>query len=208
MEENNTNSTDNSTENTKPKTSKSILTDLEDEYKFTTDEYIILHLFYITHCMSNSASNKCKSLIDYGWTKNNIVDSGAKNELQKIFDIENTSQFDISGDNKSEKSLDALKNKYNLLPSKLDKDFIQEKGFIESNKNDNGYVCLFKHIRNCLAHGRYKLVYSKDNVKMVIMEDKNSDNKITARLVLKLDTLIGFIHTIDKNNLLESELSL
>ena len=38
-------------------------------------------------------------------------------------------------------------------------------------------MCLFDHIRNCLAHGRYILRINSNGEKMFIFEDKNPNSK-------------------------------
>lgn len=45
------------------------------------------------------------------------------------------------------------------------------------------------------------LKYSSNNEKMIVFQDDNSDN-VTARMVIKLQTLIDLIFAIDKNKLI------
>ena len=56
--------------------------------------------------------------------------------------------------------------------------------------DSNSYLRLFRHIRNCLAHGRFIAIDDAQSHKTnLIMEDKDNLN-YTARMVLSLDTVI------------------
>ena len=86
----------------------------------------------------------------------------------------------------------------------MDKDFIREIG-VMTNCTDNHYYSLFSHIRNCLAHGRFVLKKNKNKERILILEDKTpgKGGKITARIIIKLNTIFKIISIIDKNDILK-----
>ena len=76
-----------------------------------------------------------------------------------------------------------------------------ERAVIGITKEQNKLLKLFYRIRNSLAHGNFLLKYSSAKEKMVVLQDNNKDN-VTARMVLKLSTLLSFVDTVDKNSLI------
>lgn len=58
---------------------------------------------------------------------------------------------------------------------------------------------LLMHIRNSLAHGRFNIAGSEKDP-FIIMEDINSNNNCSARLVIKLKTLIKWTNMFEKRN--------
>ena len=64
--------------------------------------------------------------------------------------------------------------------------------FVDSCKNV--FNSIFRHIRNSFAHGRF-FVYRKDNNDYIFMEDTYK-NKVTSRIVVKVETLIKWIDLI------------
>ena len=157
--------------------------------------------FILHTALQKVAEKKQKNLVNYGWKNNDIDNSDAKNQLKEFLDIKKSPFYY----KKSIESLSTICKQNGLNYSNLDRNFNHEKGVMKLYQDNNYYFSLFRHIRNCLAHGCYKLVYNKDNVKMFIMEDKKG-KEITARFVFKLSTLLNFVHIIDKNNTLKSRL--
>ena len=93
-----------------------------------------------------------------------------------------------------------LLTKCNLEDGQLT-DFDTERVVIGKTTESNKYLKLFYRIRNGLAHGRFILKYSSDNQKMIIIQDNDTYN-VTARIVLKLSTLLSFVEQIDLNGLI------
>ncbi len=63
----------------------------------------------------------------------------------------------------------------------------------EGNKTESRMCCLFRHIRNSLAHNRTYI--HKD---MVLFEDFNNNNKKTASIFIKIRTLLDWIDVVEK----------
>ena len=71
----------------------------------------------------------------------------------------------------------------------------------KTTQEGNKYTKLFYRIRNGFAHGRFALKYDSNHIKMVVIQDWDTKN-VTGRIVLKLQTLLDFIETVDRNNII------
>lgn len=179
---------------------KSILYGLKDEYTLTKEEYYLIHVFFVTNCMVNDFTSKSRDFKIYGWKDNNTNHKPLSDTLEKVLPIKNNTSYIVTREN----NLKELFSKFNLTDYPLS-DLTTERFVItpeDKTKNDNSYLILFLRIRNGLAHGNYKLVYSKFSEKMVIIQNRNKNN-VTARIVLKLSTIINLIKAIDKNRLIK-----
>lgn len=175
----------------------------ENDYALKQDEYYLLYKFFVTYSVCPNQSFQTKSYIDYGWDTNNI--ECYMNEKRKDTDLGATLKRYL--DLRSKKFVftekDDLKVLFSLngLPDNLLPDYDTERAVIGITNVSNKYNKLFYRIRNCLAHGKFILKYSSHNEKMMIFQDNDKDN-VTARIVLKLKTLIDLICAIDKNGLI------
>lgn len=170
---------------------ESIINGLEDQYELLEQEYNKLYKFFVTYSMCENQSDKKRTLEDYGWAST-VNYSEIKKELkEKIdFNIENFVFRDEGG-------LKDVCAENNLIINKVALD--SERGVIGKTAGQNKLLKLFHRIRNVFSHGRFVMRLSGKD-RYVIMEDKDSRN-VTARIVIKLDTLIGIVDTIDKNHL-------
>lgn len=81
-------------------------------------------------------------------------------------------------------------------------DFSYERIAVYNNKN-NQFISTFYHIRNSLAHGRFNVQIENESGDWIfIFEDGVKNNKtekfkLSARMILKLSTLIGWINLIE-----------
>ena len=175
----------------KYKCEESIINGLEDQYELSEYEYNKLYKFFVTYSMCENQSDKKRTLADYGWAST-VKYSEIKKELkEKInFNIENFVFRDEGG-------LKDVCTENNLIINKVALD--SERGVIGKTAGQNKLLKLFHRIRNVFSHGRFVMRLSGKD-RYVIMEDKDSHN-VTARIVIKLDTLIGIIDTIDINHL-------
>ena len=90
--------------------------------------------------------------------------------------------------------------KCNLLDGSLS-DYDTERAVISDTNESNKYLKLFYRIRDGFAHGKFLLKYSSTHEKMVIIQDNNTHN-VTARIVIKLSTLLSIIETVDINGII------
>ena len=97
-----------------------------------------------------------------------------------------------------------------LMDLRLDNDFTHDVDrqvavFTKApNKgNSNTYMSLFYHLRNALAHGRFGFVKDSTGNSVFLFEDGSGHQKppefeLTARGIIRFDSLLGIIRTIEK----------
>ena len=74
-----------------------------------------------------------------------------------------------------------------------------ERAVIAKTNERNKYLKLFHRVRDGFAHGKFLLRKASTGEKMVIIQDNDSNN-VTARIVIKLSTLLSFVDVIDIYN--------
>lgn len=99
--------------------------------------------------------------------KHRVYHKGNANDMNEIIEIQNLSDI-------------------NRLPS--------HNVFCFVDSCNNIFNSIFRHIRNSLAHGRF-ILYEVDNTEYLFFEDVNQE-KITARMVMKIETLLQWISII------------
>lgn len=170
----------------------------KSDYILGQTEYYLLYNFFVTHSVCKNQSFQKRNFIDYGWTTNSIIHQNkAATELGKVF--EECVKFNITVFN-GKYSIRDLFNQNNLIDGILN-DYDTERAVLKKTDENNQYIKLFHHVRNCLAHGKFLLKYSSNKEKMVVFQDDDTHN-VTARMVLKLQTLIELIFAVDKNKLI------
>lgn len=168
------------------------------DYVLNQEEYYLLYNFFVTYSVCGNQSFQKRNFIDYGWTTDCIIrQKKADTDLGKIF--KNHIKFNITVF-KGKSSISDLFYQSNLTDGILI-DYDTERAVLGKTGENNQYLKLFYHIRNCLAHGKFALKYSSNKEKMIVLQDDNKYN-VTARIVLKLQTLIELIFAIDKNKLI------
>lgn len=189
------------------KSEDSILSGLTDDYTLSIVEVYRLYTFYVTYSMCGSQSMKKRSIADYGWTiipalkKKNQVNptlsnTGLDTELKKVLDLESAS-FVFTDKNDLKKRFDDN----NLSDGSLTNYDTERCVIGKTTQEGNKYTKLFYRIRNGFAHGRFALKYDSNHIKMVVIQDWDTKN-VTGRIVLKLQTLLDFIETVDRNNII------
>jgi hypothetical protein len=174
----------------------SIIGTAPDEYDLTENEYYRLYSFFVTYSMCQSQSSKNRSFVDYGWPENNIQKPPLHNSLKAILDVTNNS-FVVIKNNDDGNSMSTYFQSLDL-PDGPVSNVEYERAVMVYIDRLNMYMQLFYRIRDALAHGNFSLRISKSNEKMIVMQD-NDRNNVTARIVLKLNTLLQLISVIDRN---------
>lgn len=172
-----------------------------DEYSLSQEEYSSLYSFYVTYSMCGKQSLKKKTFVDYGWANNNIqvVENHKKrntdlgNALLGVIDFSQLSSFVFTDKDDLEEQF----NNNNLGDGILN-NYDVERCVIGQTSESNKYLKLFYRIRDGFAHGKFLLKKSSTDEKMVVIQDDNGKN-VTARIVIKLSTLLSFISCIDLN---------
>ena len=181
---------------------KSIIYGVCDDYNLTLDEYYKLYSFFVTYSLCGSQSWKKRSFSDYGWETENIserlnghtVDTPLGSCLKSVFLFDNNFSFSETD------NLDELFRKQNLEDGPITNVNV-ERAVIGKTPENNKYTKFFYRIRDGLAHGKFVLKYSSSDEKMIVIQDDNS-HSITARIVVKLSTLLDIINNIDLTNLI------
>ena len=175
----------------------SILGDLHDDYHLSQEEFYKIYNFYVAYSMCGSQSAKKRSFIDYGWETNTIKNSELGNALAKVVNFRN-SNFAFT-ENDDLRTQFTIHNHLDPRGELINVD--TERAVIAYTGEDNKYLKLFYRIRDGFAHGKYCLREASNGEKMVIIQDDNGKN-VTARIVIKLSTLLRFVEVIDINNLI------
>ena len=174
----------------KYKKEESIVGNLKDDFELSSQEFYTIFEFFIVSNICRKGSLRKKSLKEYGWGSDSLNASGLRKQLQGILSLDNNFVFlDKNEDIKSQFIKHDLDGRLESL--------ICERGVIGYINEDNQYFKLFHRIRNCLAHGSFVLKYSFNKEKMVVMQDQDQYN-VTARIVLKLKTLLAIISIVKK----------
>lgn len=181
----------------KYKREESIVLNFDDDYELSQEEYYLLYSFFVTYSMCGNQSGKKKNFVDYGWQNINLKNSPLETELQKIINLKEKQFVFTDKDNLKEE----FKNN-NLTDGKLS-DYTTERCVIAKTNENNKYLKLFYRVRDGLAHGKFYLKKEQDE-KIVIIQDDNTHN-VTARIVIKLQTLLNIIKIVDKNSILEDK---
>lgn len=168
---------------------------------FTPEQVAIIWDFYVTKSIAESASQKRK-ITDYGYKqfpwKEMLARAGISSDNVKILlanSINKTlEQYDLSitegkGDNKQNKAIEIDVLKIVCLTPYTISDEESPKGRVGEAES------VLTHIRNSLAHGN---TYFFENGN-VLFEDKDMRGVITARIILKQQTLLDWISLIDKD---------
>ena len=161
----------------------------------TDKNFVKILYFFLFHTPCINLSAQGKSLYDYGW----------KSPWKKPYYL-NRQLKEVTSNQKlifSAKSYDLMEDVLekaelkDVFPPEIPK----EKICIYNNE-DNQIMSSFYHIRNSLAHGRFAIIkYKKDIIYFfedVQANKKNNTCKVSARIVMKQQTLLKWIEIIEK----------
>lgn len=165
------------------------------------EQEAIIWDFYVTHAIASSASQGRKAS-DYGlaslpWgdmkdvagietTNIKILLASSINKTLQNYDLE---IVEGKGANKTKKAIEVDVPKIVCSTPFTIADEDDPKGKVGEAES------VLTHIRNAFAHG---LTYFFDNGN-VLLEDKDQRGAITARIILKMQTLLDWIALIDKD---------
>lgn len=175
-----------------------------DEYSLTEHEFFCVYSFYVTYSMCGSQSLKKRSFSDYGWNDNSIEQTIAHKKVKTELGKALSNVIELKSDRfcflTGKSDLTDLFKKCDLLDGTVS-DCDTERAVISKTNESNKYLKLFYRIRDGFAHGKFLLKYSSNHEKMVIIQDDDSNN-VTARIVIKLSTLLSMIETVDINGII------
>lgn len=171
-----------------------------NQTNFTHEQVAIIWDFYVTKSVAESASQKRK-ISDYGYSQfpwkemlnlSGITSDNVKillaNTINKTLDSFDLTIIEGKGDNKHNKAIEIDEPKIVCLTPYTIADEESPKARVGEAES------VLTHIRNSFAHGN---TYFFDNGN-VLFEDKDMRGTITARIILKQQTLLDWISLIDK----------
>lgn len=143
--------------------------------------------FFVIFTPCKELSERAKSLEDvHGW--NNTY------TLKKAMRIAPQKESIFAFGEKWEEMKDVLIE--TQLVSNFPLDNENERGCFYKKSNQNQLECIFYHIRNCFAHGRFDIIKKKDDW-IICMEDFGQKHRLSARMILKKSTLLKWIEIIE-----------
>lgn len=160
-----------------------------------------LYEFYVLHSPCVNVSRQGRSFEQYGWG-GSIRDTGLGFELEEAFTKHKGQMFVPRGPHKlphGDKLAVDMARMFQLadLSDGPLSDVVTERVAMKATKGGNSWLRLFCRVRNCLAHGRFGAVDPADGLgPSLIMEDADAGN-ITARMVLRLQTLLKWREIIE-----------
>ncbi len=169
---------------------------------FSAEELSAIFDFYLVHTpVKKSKDAKGDSerwLGDYGWAGSSAL-SKLEGELLKCSGI---SSFCILKSGSINLTVEAMQLNEKICPScpravfRINcKPKLREDGSLDSSPSETRLGCVFRHIRNCIAHGQ---VYGLDN-RMLYLRDKDEDGTISAAAVIGQQTLLDWIKVVDRD---------
>ena len=75
---------------------------------------------------------------------------------------------------------------------------MREDGAIKCDPKESRMVCLFRHIRNAIAHNRTYVFTDTEANDTILLEDLDDAGNITARILIRVRTLLEWAEIIEK----------
>lgn len=142
--------------------------------------------FFVIHTPCEELSARAKTLNSYQWENTYPLKKG-----MRVVPLKDSI---FSFGEKWEEMKDCLAevNLQKNFPSALE----IERGCLYKKSKQNQLDCIFYHIRNCFAHGRFNISENNGDWTFVL-EDWGTKNRVSARMILKKSTLLKWIEIIE-----------
>lgn len=170
---------------------------------YTCDEFKSIIEFYVLNApiLKSDKSDLfgLKNLKDYGWRGNGDMNKLERELLKdskihsfcfiKASTIHDTLEQMLLGENGwcAEHPRAVLKQEFGVT--------VTEDGKVEISNSETRMECLFRHIRNALAHNH---VYVFDNGNILLEDMEIQSKSVTARILLSKNTLLNWINIVKK----------
>lgn len=155
--------------------------------------------FYITNTpirKSEDASGSGRWLGEYGWKGA----SDLRSLESRLLRVSGITSFVMLKSSKADETIKAMKlgdeicaEHPRAVLTQECRTTVNEDGSISNTVRESRMVCLFRHVRNAIAHGQ-SFVLPNNNL---ILEDKNDFGK-TASILIPSKTLVDWIRIVDK----------
>ena len=170
------------------------------DVNYTSEELKALIDFYITNTptkKSMDAGGSGRWLGEYGWKGL----SDLRSLEGKLLKVSGISSFIMLRSNKADQTINAMKlgdqiceEHPRAVMTQEHKFVVSEDGSTSISARESRMVCLFRHIRNAIAHGQSYLLPNGN----LLLDDCNEFGK-TASIVVAPQTLIEWVRAVDKN---------
>lgn len=177
------------------------------EANYSLEELKAIIDFYITNTpikKSKDAGDSGRWLGEYGWTGAPDLHSLES----KLLRVSGITSFVMLKSSKADETIKAMKlgdelcTKHPRAVLTLEcRTTVNEDGSISNTARESRMVCLFRHVRNAIAHGQ-SYVLPNNNL---ILDDKNDFGK-TASMLIPSKTLVDWIRVVDKEGSFYPEL--
>lgn len=169
------------------------------DFGYAYEDFKSIYDFYVAHAPikmdeSTRTNMPIASLRDFGWKGNASLQSLERKLLRES----GIQSFVILKSNRIDGTLESMNLTGDICCQhpravlKMEaKTTVEEDGSVSVSSSETRMICLFRHIRNSLAHG---LTYSLSPDTMLI-EDRDDDG-VTARMVIKKTTLVDWIEVV------------
>lgn len=162
--------------------------------EFNDNDLFRIVIFFVFHSPCPKTSAMGKSLKEYGWNTPWQKPYWLNKQLKQA-----STNVNLLFSSNSYDNLEIALTKASLLndfPSALEKERI-----CIYDGQHNQFMSVFYHIRNSLAHGRMNMIH-KNGECVFVFEDvvsnsKSEQAKLSARMILKKQTLLSWIDIIE-----------
>lgn len=176
-----------------------------NDISLSTDEINMVWNFYVSHAPIKKNRNEkecdfgCRNLAEFGWSGSKLTT--LERALIKAADLGRFVMIKADEITETLKMMNLDEKICWKHPrAVLKQNFtvkVYEDGEVNLKESETRMVCLFRHIRNALAHNR--IYFSKDYT-MILLEDIESVNKkLTARILIPARSLVDWIAIVDKD---------
>lgn len=169
------------------------------EANYSREELEAIIDFYITNTpikKTKDAGGSGRWLGEYGWTGV----PGLHSLESKLLRVSGVTSFVMLKSSKADETIKAMKlgdeicaEHPRAVLTQECRTTVNEDGSISNTARESRMVCLFRHVRNAIAHGQ-SYVLPNNNL---ILDDKNDLGK-TASILIPSKTLVDWIRVVDK----------
>lgn len=156
--------------------------------------------FYVLHTPCEGSSSLARPFKYYGWT-DDVRRNGLGVALEDSITVPG-GEFLFPRNQpvpkKNEKGVDLsyLYGRVSLGDGRVD-DLTLERGAASNTNESNVWLRIFRHVRNCLAHGRFVAVKLNDGKGNVLVMEDRYGRSYTARMVIRVQTLVAWRDVIE-----------
>lgn len=155
--------------------------------------------FYVLHTPCERSSAHARSFCYYGWT-NDVRRNGLGAALDGARTVPGGEflfpKSQPVSENGEGADLGYFYNRVSLGDGRVS-DLTLERGAACNTYESNVWLRIFRHVRNCLAHGGFVAVGLDDGKGDVLVMEDHDNHNYTARMVIRVQTLVAWKEIIE-----------